>query len=327
MSQHSHNDQTSIPGPRANQSCRAFALRALLAFAVATPATSAFAVDFPQPGPNPLSAVNGVLTDSGEAVLLTDAAFRSAKTVAVQPVIMGGGGAWFAMASRLVQATAQPADVVATGQTLSELARSAPARSRPAARAGFGFAGAASSSDRAMLRAALHMGALQSARGLGDVCATKRLYAATFTERERFAALRPAVQRLVQAALRSGSLPNGQPGAPAMNATLHATMTIAELVAAATLGTAGKDARAHGYLAAGVWAGGALLVATLGGDTQYAMMAEPLALQLDKDATFGGADRAVAKVVRGIATELRQRKPNADRIRGLVQQLVELSYS
>ena len=66
MSQHSHNDQTSIPGPRANQSCRAFALRALLAFAVATPATSAFAVDFPQPGPNPLSAVNGVLTDSGE---------------------------------------------------------------------------------------------------------------------------------------------------------------------------------------------------------------------------------------------------------------------
>lgn len=247
-------------------------------------AQPAFAVDMPQPGPNPLKPAQGLLTTSGDVVVLTHKALTSAETVAVQPVVLAGPGAWFAMATRLTVARAAPAGVVAAGAVFAGLAHEP-----------LGFAGRASAGDRALLRIAMHLGALQSARAVQDKVAIGRLTASVRNDRHTFGGLHPKVRTATVALLNGGA-----------TTAADAAIQIGELVAMATASAKGKAPRLHGYLAAGLWAGGAVLIASLGGDDGYAMLAEPLALELDKDAAYGGLDRKVAASLRLIAASLRE---------------------
>ncbi|MCO4763675.1 MAG: hypothetical protein KC502_19340 [Myxococcales bacterium] len=303
MNAHPHKTPTTLQltAPAAR---RPWVMRALGLATTLLVAQGAMAQSLPQPGPNPVAPARGFVAEDGTMVVLSDASITGATTVAVQPLVLGGGGAWFDMATRLMQAKAKPAAIVGAGETLATLGHQT-----------LGFAGQASAGDRAILRTALHIGALQSARALGDACATRRLHAAAFRQQALLSGVNPVVAKLARAAIakqRSGDV-------------VGTAIALGNLVTAATAGTASKQARAHGYLAAGVWAGGALMVASLGGDSSYAMMAEPLALELDKDAAFGAADRQVAAALRGIAKELRNKEPSATRIRSFISTIVGVS--
>lgn len=247
-------------------------------------ASSASALDLPRPGPNPVQAAQGMLTADGQLVVLSDRSFQTAETVAVAPVVLAGPSAWLAMGSRLAGAKTSPNAVVTAGAALAELGHET-----------FGFAGRASAGDRALLRVALHLGALQSARALGDATASRRLAASLSRDHAALATLSPKV--------RAAAL--GMSRATGATTAAAVAVGVGELMALASATNGRRDPRAHGYLAAGVWAGGALLVASLGGDDSYAMLATPLALQLEKDARFGGVDRKVAGSLKRIAASLR----------------------
>ncbi len=276
----------------------AFALTALLS-------TSALAQPYslPLPGANPVPMTQGMYVD-GQAVVLSDAAFLSAKTVAVQPVVLSGAGDWFALATRMAIAKPAPAAVAAAGAALATLGHQT-----------LGFAGEATTGDRAMLRAALHVGALESARALGDTRAAGRLALAVARDKALFASLSPralaAVHKSVSETQAVGAV--------------DVALRMGDLLTAAT--RVQKDPRRHGYLAAGAWAGAAILVASMGGDAGYAMLAEPLAQELDKDAAFGALDRKVATALRGIATELQRKRPSVAKVQELVGTLVGLSMT
>ncbi len=223
----------------------------------------------------------------------------SYKVVAVQPVLATGGAQdplWTALGYVL---GAAPVTASAEGRAATAKLAAPEVQAR-----GLGFAGKATEGDVRILRngAALGFGLLMLV--LEDPKAPE-LFQKLQGAQGDFATLTPDVQRLVAKIVAIGA--GAQQG--------DLGPLYAQLLEAASTGiaTATADdpapARAHGYLTAGLWASLAMVGSLKGNGSAFAGMAEPIAMMLDEDASFGGADRALAATIRAMGAELA--KPEA----------------
>lgn len=262
---------------------------------------------FPSNGPNPFTAAEGYVDSKGDIVVLDDGVFAQAETVAVQPVYLsqnGGDAAWYDLAMGLAGDKGDAAGAGAIAASRFDL--SAPAET------GFGFAGHATDADLAVLRVAVGLGHVIALRGVGDEAGANKLAAELRQHGSDLDVLTPDARGAAIAILQGGE-----------RGGLHG-LQIGRALEAGVRGIAVKE-RAHGYFAAGIWASSAMLVAARGGNTHFAAMAEPLAVMLDKDAVMKGHDRKIASELRAIATELGQAKPDVQKVRGHVANVLKIA--
>jgi len=215
--------------------------------------------------------------DGGEP---SDASLLEARTVGVLPVLSAGpsrDGAYLRMAA----AVEQGAEASRPGLRAGELASLD-------VDAGFAFAGESTEDDVHILRFAFILGGL--AAEAHDPHAVRETAHSLAAARGLLAPLSSdAIEALdrVVAAAHEGRVD---------------TRAIVESLRAAEEGIAAGPARAHGYLAAGLWFGLSMLAATLDEvDPGFIAMAGPLAMMLDEDAVFGGSDRRLAAELRAVA--------------------------
>jgi hypothetical protein len=219
------------------------------------------------------------LTTSARAADPDEKLFLQAKPKGVVPVLVSG-------ASR-----------AATYQQLAALTtadRDKPALAEPRTIAkveggqGFGFAGASTDNDVALMSygfivSALVLDLAEAADFADDV---KQLEAG----RELLAPLSPAVLAAVDKYIASAKAGRVDPGA------------LASIMSATEVGIAVGPPRGHGYLSAGIWFGLALVAASNGEiPAELVSMARPLAVMFDEDASLGGSDRKVAASLRDVA--------------------------
>lgn len=205
----------------------------------------------------------------------------SAKTVSVLPVLTSGPRA---AAYQRLEATLASAP----GATAASAVRPGELVALDAS-AGFGFAGASTDADIAILRLAFLVGAIPASEGkeLASMIATYE------RARDSLAPLTPelvaAADHVIEAA-RSGRV------------DAHALTTAMRL---AEEGISTGPARAHGYFATGLWFGlSAHVVSSPRADSAFTSMAGPLAVMLEEDAEFGGSDLALATELRKVAAML-----------------------
>lgn len=177
---------------------------------------------------------------------------------------------------------------------------------------GFAFAGQAGAGDVQIMKYAFLLGAT-----LTQASNPERLaeMVKTLTDgREVLAPLSPAVVKAVDAFLASAKAGDIRAAA------------LAEALMAAEEGIAAGPARAHGYFAAGVWLGTAMTAAGIDGlDPAFAAMAAPLAVMLEEDAQFGGADRKLAAVLRDVAQTFAAGKPDPTAFRAALSKVVDVT--
>ena len=156
---------------------------------------------------------------------------------------------------------------------------------------GFGFAGASTDQDIALFRLAYLIGSAPSVDGdTQELAAIAQRVAAG---KDAFAALGPELAKAMDtiAAKLARGVVDGR--------------AIVDLMRRAEEGIAKGPARAHGYLAAGLWLGTSMLAVGLPSpDTELAAMAGPLATLFEEDAELGGSDRKIAVELRQVATML-----------------------
>lgn len=230
---------------------------------------------------------------------MEDSAMLEATTVAVQPVFMVGAeasSAWSHVASQL--ALRKPAADAAAA--LKDHGISAP----EAAEGGFGFAGASSATDIKILHYGIALGFSTALTRIGRTKDAATIAAGLTKSAGLLSGLTPAAQASAKALVALAMGKATDPAGTLLAAAIRSGMT----------GIASGPQRAHGYYITGVWAGASVLVGLLGGSAVWADMGEPLAVLLDKDASFGGSDRKLAESVRAIATELRAKKPDTKTI-------------
>jgi len=240
---------------------------------------------------------------------ISDEHVLNAKTVAVQPVFMVGAHAdtaWSAMSEQI--AMRKPA-----GDTKSLLDAAGAIAAPKKSEGGFGFAGASSADDIKILRYGLAAGLLPVMVKYG---ATKRANALAGGLDSSAALLGKLTKETQASAAVLRTLGKSGKAGGKLLGMLYATAIRSGMV-----GIAKGPQRGHGYYITGVWASGAVLVASLGGSSVWADMGEPIAVLLDKDAAFGGSDRVLARHVRAIAAEVRKDAPDAKKIMGIVAQM------
>ncbi len=156
---------------------------------------------------------------------------------------------------------------------------------------GFGFAGASTDADIAILRLAFLVGSIPAVAG--DPVELGKIVAAYDRSRETLAPLLPEVVASADQLVTAARV--GRVDATA----LASAMKFAEE------GIGHGPARAHGYFATGLWLG--LTMHTVSGaraDETLTSMAFPLAVMLEQDAEFGGSDLTLAAQMRKIASML-----------------------
>lgn len=214
----------------------------------------------------------------------SDAEIMSAKTVGVSPVLATGisrDSAWQSVGQSLTVAHEARGEAGVHTSDVIQLD----------ADGGFGFAGSSSTSDLFVLHYGLLLGSF--ATNQGDAKAMADAVGMLEAGRQHLASLTPAALAAIDkfiAAARGGEVSGA---------------ALAQILASAERGIAEGDQRAHGYLASGVWLGLSVIVASAGGgNATFTGMAEPLAVMLDEDASFGGSDRRIAEQLRAAARTL-----------------------
>ncbi len=228
----------------------------------------------------------------------TDSDILEAETVAVQPVLGVGAGAnvaWYNLANY--------AAVAKVDQSEAKAALAAGIVMPKAAEKGFGFAGASDAKDMRVLHYGISLSYLFVRMSLRDVAKSKDAAELLKKSASLLADLSPEARGAAMDLVLGAS--------QGKRTAASGKFFLAEALKAGMRGVAAGPQRAHGYYMAGIWAGGALLYASIGGNETYADMAEPIAIMLDKDASFGGSDREIAKHLRVIAKELKAKKPSA----------------
>lgn len=259
--------------------------------------------------PPAVSAASAVVAVAAVSVgTPTDAELLEAETVAVQPVLgvgAGANGAWYDLANYAKVAKVNKAEAkvaLATAISMPKVVEK-----------GFGFAGASSAKDMRVLHYAVGLGFLFTRMQLGATAKAKSTAALLKKHESALTDLTPATRAAVTSLLKGATA--------GKKAAANGKFFLSTSLRAGVRGVAAGPQRAHGYFLAGVWAGGALLYASMGGNDTYANMAEPIAVMLDKDASFGGSDRVLAKHLRAIAKELKAKKPSA---RAVGQQILAM---
>jgi hypothetical protein len=254
------------------------------------------------------AATNVAATEPTDQIMLAND-----NVVAVQPVFMVGAGAeggWYDMAAYVAGAKADKA----AGAEVAKAAISAP----KAIDKGFGFAGAASAKDVRVLHQGVALGFIPALLIAGDQAKAKSLATGLMGSMDSLADLTEDAQKSAKLFIALGLRDKKMDGE-------LLGMVFATAMRAGMSGIAAGPQRPHGYYVAGIWAGNALLFATLGGKNDtFADMAEPICVLLDKDAAFGGSDRTIASHMRTIAAELRKEKPSAATVRGEVEAILSV---
>lgn len=205
-------------------------------------------------------------------------ALLDGKTVGVLPVLAPGLAR---------DATFQGVALMTTG-TVKHTGYSPRALARVSAESGFGFAGASTDNDIALMRVGSLVGGL--ALELNDAASFAESVGLLGQAREQLAPLSPDVLAAYDRFL-----------AAAKDKRIDAA-ALASLFSAAEAGIARGPARAHGYLCAGLWFGLAMVGAsTEGSSPDFAVMAYPLAVMFDEDTEFEGSDRKLARSLREVA--------------------------
>ncbi|MCO4761397.1 MAG: hypothetical protein KC502_07825 [Myxococcales bacterium] len=241
-----------------------------------------------------------------------DADILEAETVAVQPVLGVGAGAnvaWYDIANYAKLAKVDKA----SAKEVASLAIAVP----KAVDKGFGFAGASGAKDIRVLQFSIALGALPALLRAGAGKSAKKYAGMLKANKGALAVLSPASRSAAELMITSA--------ASGRNLAKLNKFFLAEALKAGVRGVSAGPQRAHGYYIAGVWAGGALLYGMLGGNNTYADMAEPIAIMLDKDASFGGSDRALATRLRTIAKQLRAKKPDVRAIKSELAAMMKVS--
>lgn len=253
------------------------------------------------------TAVTVSLTMSGVASAQTvpdDAEFESAEIVGVQPVLVTGASpeaAWAEVSGFL--ASPQARKTAAAPASLPKLTGDS----------GFGFAGKAAAADIRVLRHAVLVGVYAGlvAQGDGNDKLRHTLIGSVDTV---YASLTPGAKGAVAKLLQR--LANGKFDSAAIAATFRA----------AEAGIADGPQRAHGYLAAGLWAGLATMVAGIDGDRgPFVTMAGPLMVLLREDAEFGGADKTIARHMEVMSGLLGNKSPESSKILDLADQILKVN--
>ena len=231
----------------------------------------------------------------------SDADLLGARTVGVLPVLVTGpsAAAW----TRLGVSLSLPV-------TAADAPRVAVPAFEPGVADGLAFAGTADDADVRILRYGYFLG-LMPALVASSNASREATAAKLLGSIDTLTPLGPEVVAAVRAAL---ARPDEVDGAAS-----------ARVMALAQRGLADGDARKHGYLASGMWLGLTLLAVWQAEvDETLLGMAGPLADLLEEDAAFGGTDRGVAGVLRGVAEALGQRPVDASRVMHLGATVLEL---
>lgn len=208
-----------------------------------------------------------------------DSEFLGVKPVGVLPVLAPG------LSRR--DAYQRVAALALGGEAAKPVAAPSGFVSMDGAGGGFAFAGSAEMSDILVMQYAFMLGALPT--DANDPAAMAKSVAALEQSREALAPLSPEVVKAVDAFVASAKAGKLDPG------------QLANALMAAEKGIADGPARAHGYFASGLWLGLSMLAAAIGeADQSFLAMSGPLAVMLEEDAQFGGADRKLATVLRGV---------------------------
>jgi len=156
---------------------------------------------------------------------------------------------------------------------------------------GFGFAGASTDADIAILHLAFLVGSIPAVAG--DPVELGKIIAAYEKSRETLAPLLPEVVASADQLITAARL--GKVDATALaSAMKHAEEGIGH-----------GPARAHGYFATGLWLGLSMhAVSGARADETLTSMAFPLAVMLEQDAEFGGSDLTLAAQLRKVASML-----------------------
>ncbi len=258
--------------------------------------------------PAPTTTAAAIPTEPTDEVILS-----GENVVAVQPVFMvgqGSEGAWFDMAAYVSGAKVDKA-------AADEAAKAAIAAPK-AIDKGFGFAGASTAKDVRVLHQAIALGFVPSLVIAGQADKAKALATNLAGSMDALADLSGDAQESAKLFAAIGL-------ADKKVKEELVGMIFAKAMRAGMKGIADGPQRAHGYYVAGIWTGMSLLFASLGGKSDtFSDLAEPICVLLDKDASFGGADRTIASHMRTIAAELKKERPSAATVRGEVEAILNV---
>jgi hypothetical protein len=221
-----------------------------------------------------------------------DAELLSARVVHVQPMLLGdldGRGM-----RRLASAYGALPDAAA--RTIRALG--APTLPNDAT-LGFSFAGNADAGDLIALQAGYVIGRMATHAAAGDVASVRAMGRWLAARTDALAFLSDPVTAGVAALVLRAEA--GQVDG----------LSVARLFQDAELGIAAGPERGHGYLAAGLWAGTALIAGvTESGRAYLHQVGSQLIALLEEDAAFEGSDRQIAEIVRTIHAELNKDAPS-----------------
>ncbi len=242
----------------------------------------------------------------------SDGDILEAETVAVQPVLGVGAGenvAWYDIANYAKIAKVDKDEAKEVLSTSLEAPK--------AVDGGFGFAGASAAKDIRVLHHAMALGFIPALVKAGGAGRAKGLAEKLKKSHSALADLTPKTQASALMLVAVGTVDKEVKGK-------LIGMILGEALKAGVRGVAKGPQRAHGYYLAGIWAGGAMMYGMLGGNDTYADMAEPIAQMLDKDASFGGSDRVIAKHLRNIAKQLKAKKPSVRTIKAELSAIMKV---
>ncbi|MBT9556946.1 MAG: hypothetical protein IV100_13000 [Myxococcales bacterium] len=164
---------------------------------------------------------------------------------------------------------------------------------------GFSFAGNADAGDLIALQAGYVIGRMATHAAAGDVASVRAMGRWLAARSDALAFLSEPVTAGVAALVQRAEA--GQVDG----------LSVARLFQDAELGIAAGPERGHGYLAAGLWTGTALIAGvTESGRAYLLQVGVQLIALLEEDAAFEGSDRHIAGIVRTIHAELSKDAPS-----------------
>mgnify|MGYP001587923552 CR=1 FL=1 len=241
--------------------------------------------------------VLALLTRAALADAPPDAEFLAAKVVAVQPTdLLAQDGS--ARAQALAAMVVAPLDRTSV-RALAALGLLA----LPEREEGFGFAGASDAGDVVALQAGYVVGRIATHASAGDLASVRTMGRWVEARQGALDFLSPTALEALTSFV--GGALDGRVDAGSVVALLQSTES----------GIASGPARGHGYFAAGVWAGMALLgSASETGRANVLSVGTSLIAMLEQDAAFDASDRTIADRLKTIARELSSDGPRLQAI-------------